>query len=395
MDEEAFEAITATVLARAEAGDLDACERLLIDQLAQVRGDDVEQELRTLSNLAAIYNRSGRRVESLILAQRGVQLARAAGNAYREARGLTGVCNGRHGLRIGADIGAELERLRELMVAFPVREDTLLLNVEVASLEFVYAMHQGRADAARIHMERFRELAAKLPRDRALTDCVYAAGLTEIALHEGDAARAQALLDDIHRREVAAPFHMPELSVRRVEASIAARDLAAARREAHAAFEAIRNAPPIARAECIHFGVRLADALAGPLDDVESARRTYDLVAAAVFERIQQVDACTKALPELGMPIGDYEKDLVRHRKSFVSQQKAVMERVAAMFRGQRASSLQPFLVSEDTDDLFAICAWCESARGADGRWIPVGHLVPREGFQITHGICPRCAAAM
>ena len=40
--------------------------------------------------------------------------------------------------------------------------------------------------------------------------------------------------------------------------------------------------------------------ISGPLDDIDGARRVYDTVATAVFERIRQVDACTTALPELG-----------------------------------------------------------------------------------------------
>ena len=68
MDQAEYEAITAAVLAKAEAGDLTACEQLLIEQLVQVRGDDPEQELRTLSNLTAIYGRAGRRVEASVAA---------------------------------------------------------------------------------------------------------------------------------------------------------------------------------------------------------------------------------------------------------------------------------------------------------------------------------------
>ena len=135
--------------------------------------------------------------------------------------------------------------------------------------------------------------------------------------------------------------------------------------------------------------------LGGPLGDIDAARRAYDRVAGAVLERIQQVDTCTDVLPELGMPVTEYQSDFVKYRKSFVTQPRAVMARVAELFRSQEASGLDRFLVRDVDEDMFAICAWCESVRDKDGEWIAVGHLVPREGFAITHGVCPTCAAAI
>lgn len=396
MDAEEFKAITEEVIGLAQAGDLDRCERLLLGQLSAVRGVNPLQELSALSNLASIYGRVGRVFESLLISRHAVDQARGMGDAYREARALSGVCIGRHGLRLGADMTDDVLRLRELMEEFPLSDETFVLNMEAAFVEYTHALDRGDLDEAHRRIDAFRAIADTSSREHDLAVCVHLAAQAVVALRRDTPARTIELLDEIERRGVAHPFHQPELTVLRVEAHLALDDVEAARVAAGQALEAIETAPPSALSDTIHFGGRLADALAGPLGDVDAARRAYDIAATSVFARIKQIDMCMDALPELGIESGPYQRDLVRYRKVFVSRQKAVLARVAEMFRGHDGDDLRRLIEHEDAQGFVAICAWCESVRGEDGRWIGIGHLVPREGpFQITHGICPPCSEAM
>ena len=332
--------------------------------------------------------------ESLVLSRLLVERARAAGNAHREMHALTGVCVARYGLYMGADLSEDVARLRELVPLVPADEENGLgVHLEYAYVEYAHAMGQGDFEVARVNLDAFGKLALRGEQDRRLALCVLLGCRAQIALASGQPETALSLLAEIDGRAVADPYHAPELSVLRVRARVAVGELDQAREDAATALAAIEGAPAAAMSDCIHYGSQLAELLEGALDDVDGARRAYDTVATSVLRRIRQIDGCLDALPEL---VAGSEADLIRYRKASSRSTGALLERVAEMFRRADADDLRARLLAEPHGAFFAICAWCESVRGEDGRWRGFGHLVPREGpFQVTHAICPTCAAEM
>ena len=375
------------------AGDLDGAETALVALLPKVRGVP-EQEIRALQNLTSVFSRCGRMIESLVLATYIVDLARGVGDALGEAKGLSARCIGRYGLFVEADIAEDLRRLEEVLEGFPFDGRTHGLHMELQYASFGHALEQGDLDAAAASLERFRELSAIPGQEVKLAECVYLGSQAHLALARGRPAEALTHLDALARADVAEVHHGPELSVLRVRARAAAGELETARVEAEAAIETLASAPEASLSDVIHYGGQLADVLTGALEDPASARRVYDIVATATFRRIRQLDRCAERLPELGLR-GNRDADLVRYRKAFVLRQHELTQRVGAMFRASDAQRLRELLHVPSDGEFIPICAWCESVRTDDGRWIGVGHLVPRaEPFDITHGLCPSCRVA-
>jgi hypothetical protein len=45
-------------------------------------------------------------------------------------------------------------------------------------------------------------------------------------------------------------------------------------------------------------------------------------------------------------------------------------------------------------ESLLPLCAWCKNYRTPDGVWEPIEqYLIENGGAEVTHGICPSCAA--
>ena len=390
MEEVEFKALSADAFAKVRAGDLDGAERDLVAILRRVRGFP-EHEIRTLQNLTAVFGRAGRMLESLVLGTWMVDLARATGDEPGEAKGLAATCIGRYGLFVGADIAADLDRLEALLNEHVDVRENPGLHMEHRYASFGHALERGDLEAARTRLEEFRALTDPARDDGKLAACVYLGSRAHLAMHEGRPQEALRFLDELEQEDVAEAHHGPELSVLRVEAHAAAGDLVAARAQADAAIAVLASAPDAALSDVIHYGGQLADVLATTLDDMEAARRVYDIVATATFHRIRQVDACAEHLPELGLR-GTRDADLVRYRKAFVLRQHELTKRVGALLRGSDARTLRELLDLAEDREFIPICAWCESVRTEDGRWIGIGHLVPRaEPFAITHALCPSC----
>ena len=375
------------------AGDLDTAEADLMALLPLVQGHP-RQELNVLSKLVTVYVASDRMLEVIALADHMAGLARAVDNRYAEARVLGQVCIARYGLYIGADFTDELRRYTELLED-PDLPPNHILQAEHAYISFAHAIDRDEQQRARASLERMRELAAPTSNQQRMVTCVYLGSRARLALKNGQPIEALALLDELDATGAANSHDEPELSVLRVRARCCADQLDVARADVGRAIDALENAPEAAVSHRIHYGAQLAEILATTLGDVEQARRVYDLVGTAIFQRIRQLDTCLERIPQLGLH-DRADADLVRYRKEFVRQQRALVQRVGAMFRTGDATTLRGLLhVSTDTEYI-PICSWCECLRDAEGRWVGLGHLVPREEpFTITHGICPACEDAL
>lgn len=390
MDDAEFRERSSQAHAMVHAGDLGGAEAVLVDILHAVRGTP-DQEIRTLQNLTSVFGRTGRMLESLILGTWMVDLARATGDEVGEVKGLSATCIGRYGLFVGADIGDDLDRLEALLNEHVDVEANPGLHMEHRYASFGHALERGELDTAATQIESFWQLAQGLQKESGFAECVYLGSRAHLAMQQGDPEAALRHLDELEQKDVAEAYHGPELSVLRVRARAAAGDHRRARREADAAIAVLETAPEASLSDVIHYGGQLAGTLATALDDLEAARRVYDIVATATFQRIRQVDACAERLPELALR-GSRDADLVRYRKAFVLRQHELTKRVGAMFRASDGLELRRLLDIAEDREFIPICAWCESVRTEDGRWMGIGHLVPRaEGVDITHGLCPTC----
>ncbi len=390
MDEALFVSRSNEAHAKVRTGDLTGAEAVLVSILEEVRGHP-EYEIRTLQNLASVFGRAGRMLESLILGTWMVDLARATGDPVGEAKGLSATCIGRYGLFVGADIGPDLDRLGALLDQHVPIDDNPGLHMEHRYAAFGHALERGELERAHRRLEAFHELIERVRAEGDLATCVYLGSCAHLAMQQDDPETALRHLDELEQKDVASAYHGPELSVLRVRARAAAGDHATARTEADAAIAVLEAAPEASLSDVIHYGSQLADVLATTLDDLEAARRVYDIVATATFQRIRQVDACAERLPELALR-GSRDADLVRYRKAFVLRQHELTKRVGAMFRASDGLELRRLLDIAEDREFIPICAWCESVRTEDGRWMGIGHLVPRaEGVDITHGLCPTC----
>ena len=394
MDHEALDRVVHEAWEAAQRGELDEAERALLRALSFAR-DEPALERRVLNPLVAIYGRSGRVFESLILSQRLAEIANTDGRSTSEIKALIGICIGRYGLYIDADFGAEVTRLQELMASLPPEGSKLGTRREMAYVQFAHAMVQGELAAANEHLDTLRDLTPPGDQDEGLARCAAIGSRAHVALRAGQPRDALAHLAELDRLGVAEPYHAPELLVLRVLALEVLGEHDAVQAEGRVALDAIESAPAAALSDCIHYGAKLAEALAR-IGDVPGAHRAYDVVASAAVERIRQLDVCMEALPELDLPEGRTAGDLATYRRRFLSTQGEVLRRVAELFRTASAADVRAMLGAPVDEALIVVCAWCEAVRGEDNRWMAVGHLIPREGpFRITHGICPVCATAL
>lgn len=394
MDEASFQSAVRAALAEARQQEFGETERRLYELLASVRGHDAAQERLTWYLIVALFLRAGRDFDALLTARHALKLCREAGDTRLETRCLTAATMARFGLRIDAELGADVPRLRELMNSFPKQSGNWGLHAEFSYVTYAEALQRGDLDAAERALEGLREAAPHLGAEASLARCVDLTCQARIALRDNNPRRALELLDQIRTEGLLEDHHRPEHHVLRLEALLAADDLAAARDEAAAALDVIRAVVSTVPSECIHYGKRLAAALGGPLAAIEEARQAYDLVATAIVQRMQEIDRSLAALPELLLPERTYEDDLVAYRKAFAAAHEDVMRRVSSLF--DRKTATLPDGVLQTETGLISICAWCESMRNDQGEWIPIGHLLPRQGrVSVSHSICPTCSEAL
>jgi hypothetical protein len=380
--------------ALAESGDFRAAELHFRALLDEARDRHAGNHVLAVQSLITLYGRGGRFLEAHMLARRIAQRARDAGPAADTvlAFALGAECGALSSLELVEPLGAVLEELRAVLD----RSTTVRLNME---LEFhaaagVHARGRGEFERAREHLAAYRQLV----RDADVEEVFrWALDMAEaqLAHHEGDHRAARELAARFGAGEKTPPFHrLKELALSvgvlgRLGETEAAR---AAAEEGVAILESVREQEGLASGR-IHEGSILGRELErmGALD---LAERVYELVAAAVMIRLRQVDECTRELPELGLDDAESAAVLACFRQQFLREQHELLRRVADLLTARGDAYVQRLLERSAPAGMVAICAWCESVRPSDGRWLPLGHFIPREGsLDLTHSICPPCAA--
>jgi hypothetical protein len=396
-DLEADEAFFARILQGrriADEGGLGAAETHFRGLLAEARGGHVGNQAAALSALITVYGRSGRYVEAHLLARRLAAMAEAVGPPAdrRLAFARAAECGALAKMHLVEGLRPALARLREVLDRTPGSQPGL--ELEYCSAAGTHAIAVGDLPRARHHVTTYRQVLEGAEGLEPLFRWALVMAEGRMAFLEGHPEIAQRLLARVRAAGLTPPHH--RLGELPLEVAIhvalghgdAARTLAT---EALALLEAVEDVPFVA-SSCIHIGTDIARECEA-MGAWDLAQRASDCIAAAVMIRLRQVDECMHDLPELGLDDGDAAEVLAGFRKQFLREQRLLLQRVAGRLEAQGGDAIRTLLGVPERAGHIAVCAWCESVRPAKGRWLPIGHFIPREGsLRVTHGICPSCA---
>lgn len=377
----------------ADRDDFEGAERSFRGLLGEARGRHAGNHALALRSLMTLYGRGGQYFEAHLLARRLAALAlEAGGHNDTMAFALAGECGAL----------AKLELLEPLAAALPAFRGVLdraaqpLHGLELAyhSAAGTLAMQRGDISRARHHVASYRRTLEEAPALEAIYSWSLTMAEAHLAFQDGHPAIALRILDRVRSRQLTPPFRrLGELQLV-IASHIAVGWLEAARKpteEAIAIVEAVGDRSYSA-SDCIHEGQRIAREVER-LEAWDLVQRLEAGVAAAVLVRLREVDRCMRDLPELGLDNAQSSAVLAGYRRQFLQEQKALLARVAALLSAHEGGAVRTLLAHPLAPDHVAVCAWCESVCPGEGRWLPIGHFIPREGsLRVTHGICPTCA---
>ncbi len=383
--------------ALAEQGDFRASEEHFRALLDEAREEHAGNHAMAMQSLITLYGRGGRYLEAHMLARRLAQRAREEGPAADKvlAFALGAICGALSQLDLDQPLGEALSDLRTVLDRAPVPLTNL--ELEYLAAAGVHARGRGDHELARRHWSEYRRIVQETEGLEQVFHWAMTMGGAQLAYHEGNYPLARHLVGQLGAGSETPPFHrLKELALTvSVHAALGERDEARPlAREALDILRFVKDEEGLASGR-IHEGAVLARELER-LNEWGLAASAYDLVAAAVLIRLRQVDACTRELPELGLDDAESSAVLGRFRHQFVREQQVLLRRVAAVYEARGDEFIQSLIGRGAAEGFVSICAWCESVRPEDGRWLPLGHFIPRDGtFDVTHAICPPCADAM
>lgn len=377
----------------ADAGDLARAEALFRGLLTTGAGDGPFDRLFLLSSLMTVSSRLGRQFETLVLARFLTdrlmaleQLEAAAGCMATYCESISGVAA--RELRV-----RRLEDLERMLAALDPGEGGMPREA-FHGCAFDLALEAGDVQGAREHAERYRAYAPRYEGRRWRKASQLAIYDIRLDLASGMPHRALETLERLEARVSGLKEPAAILAWMRVRCLEAAGEIpraeAAARRYL-ALLEATRDDESMAPHR-MRNAARLAAWFAARPGYESAARRTYDLAAAAVLQRILQLNTSVPALAEIGVDVGAAAEDLAELRRSFLAEQGELLARVAELFRRDPSTYAHLMVAEDDDEELIHLCAWCERVRTQDGVWLPIGHFIPRVGpLPISHGICSDC----
>jgi len=382
--------------ALAEDGDFDGAEQHFRRLLEDVRsGGHVGDHALIIGSLITLYGRAGRFIEAYMLARHQAGMAASVGpegdGTLASAQGK--MCGALATLHLIEPLGAALEVFRATLDRLP--EAVPGLELEYRSAAGTHAVAVRDMSLAREHLGAYRATLEEAGRMEPVYTWALEVSEARLWLDEGHPLLAHRLLEPLLARGPTAPFH--HLQVLVLAAGIAT---ALERSEEALGFadEAISileaaQAEPFLASDRIYQGMLLVPMLER-LGVWDRVRRVHDLVAAAVMIRLGQLDGCMRTLPELGLSDPESTEVLAAFRKQFLGEQQELLKHVAELFNARGKEAVLALLAAPEASPLIAVCAWCESVRQHDERWLPVGHFIPRAAdLKVTHGICPSCAA--
>ena len=376
----------------ADQGDFDEAEAHFRGLLAEARGGHVGNHASAVSSLVTLYGRAGRYLEVYVLARRLAAMAKIHepdGRAHVFALGA--ICGALSHLRVVEPLQQALAALRALLDR--LQDPLLNREFEYHSAAGALALHLGDIPRARAHIEAYGRAFEAVPQEQQIYHWARDMHESRLAMMEGDATHAWEVMERINARPETQPFERLHHRVLGVSIQAALGDLEQAHAQADDAIAILEQVEDDAflASDRIHQGTLLAEALE-KLGTKSRAQRVHDLVAAAVMIRLRQVDQCMRDLPELGLDDPESARVLTSFRKQFIKEQHVLLRRVAALLASQGDDHVLS-LLHASPHGMVAVCAWCESVRPSEERWLPIGHFIPRDGrLKVTHGICPTCA---
>ena len=390
----------AGLLARAECaavvGDEPGAESAIRGLLARRGRDGSALAAWGWSSLSLVLLRQGREQEAYLAA------TQAARNVERRlAASPRERCVARQ--RIAQSLSA-LDETRELVDrAVEQVEDAAAATPDALAWPFRAWVFAARADLAlkRGEAEEATQALARLessvPEGLPLSS---APGFVEeraaaVALAHGRPEEALERVTAAARARGLPPEEDGALARLVLRAHVSLGDLDEARRVARARLDAIENAAhrgaPGAGLRARH-ALELAETLVAELGDGEESQRAAAVAAREAARRIVELDACVREVREIAEADPKDLDRLAVHRERYATRLGVLGTALArAVVSGPERSEEIAALFPEGA--WISLCSGCASAKTAEGRWIPVGHWIPRkQNLHVTHGICDRCA---
>ncbi len=379
----------------ADQGDFEAAERLFKGALLATRGVSKANETYALASLMTVYQRSRRHFESVVLSRLLTDRLVGAGETAKGAGCLATHASCLTTLGLHKQTEQVLEQLSKLIATFPVEANTMA-HENFQYLSAALAARQGRTLDAEEHLAAYRQIKpiGEGRSWRKPMEDAYLEGL--IALSKNDPSRA---VERLNHAYATTPETESRLRIRRakVEALLHRGDLSEAQAAARALLKATQQLEkdPFSASMRLQLASWLALWIDNHGGEIALVHKAYDLAAAAVIERICQLDRAVDELPELGVDGVAHLSGLKDMRKQFVTEQKELLARVADFLHTTDGGIAADVLYGDKQDGYVRVCAWCESLSTDEAKWLPIGHYVPRgrQSLRITHTICPSCAA--
>lgn len=351
------------------AGRVDAAIAIIADLARDVTGARLGV---VYAKLALLLGQTGRFVECLLVSRRAVALLAASPLRHDLARARLVLAN-RY-----VDFG-DWERYDEECVALDATIDELPdaarrhVEEQRVVLEWSVALARGEIERA---LEFTDQMHKAMPHHGAVLDSVR----TFLLVRLGRADEAP---------ELTAPPPGQELRFATAHAAHVVAREPAATAQAHLEryFDEVDRslAPPGERLDLLR---QLLGILRERPGFEPHAKRTCDLAAAAVLERLGEVHRFARDPEPLIEPTKQDRRELGRLEARFFTQHEALKQAVVRLFAADATLHRDWY----HGGGVLSLCAWCGRSRHSDGTWVPIGSLLPEDGgLHISHGLCPDC----
>ena len=371
--------------------DLDTAYDRLREALVRRRGSDTAIERAACIGLARVLRLEGRSAEALLLARRATTMV-VSGDEPRGRIAAQGALAGtllELGERVLAadaaqDLGALLPRDGNDAGAVAVRGMLARLRVDIA-------LRARRFDEAlwRIDALFARENPTEPRRRASLT-----AHRAHVLLDAGRGSEATLALQEARRLAPESSQDDMRLATLEARAAVAMDDTDRARERAE---RALAQAVSLVDTPGPHrFWAGELVSVFAHLGDMERERRCLEIVATEHLEQLARVDRTADEIPELAGEIHAEDRAILRRarERALVESRDTLAAFASLLAPAIRDGDARALVLTPGGDDLIRVCAWCARVAGRDGKWLPLGHMIPTIGkVRATHGMCPDCVA--
>lgn len=373
-------------------GDPAGAERILAAVMREVRGTGTTLEFGVLEHAARIAADHEDCARALALAATALALPSAAAPAALAARAHRCRADAFGSMRDAARCEREL-RAAQNAASRAERRDAEPLRAEIAASRAAALLRRGLAAQAVPWIDQSLECEGDEGAPGRIRWAHVLGARTMLDLGRTDAAArhvARALRIDRHGDVAEFELELVQVRLQRAAGGPASARPRAAALVARLAGAGRRIVGPGLRTR---LATDLAQVLGELGGDVEEARRAYDLAASSLVETIARVDRDIVSMPELGTLPADDLDALREHRDREQARRSEVQATVARFFDRAARESGPAFLARlTGRAATLTVCAWCGRIRGSDGRWLPVGHVLPgEETLELSHAACETC----